>query len=386
VDETRVPPTSTELIEAARALRPLVAAASEQIDRERDIPKPIIRQMADAGIFGMGVPAAYGGTASDLVTKMTVIEEISAGNGSAGWIAMIAIGAPTFTVALDPDAAAEVFRPGPGVPLAGAAAPVGKGVAVQGGFLLSGRWRFASGSANARWMFAGFSVDSERPEEPPTRLRALIPKDAVRIIDTWQTVGLRGTGSYDFEVAGALVPSKFCSAAFAPSRQPDVLFRLPSTMVLTVEHTSHALGMARGALDAFIELCARKVSGASGPLVDQAFAHDVVGRAEAKLSTARGAAYEAVRWAYGRAEADDPPQLVERARYRLEMVSAAHAAGDVIDSVYHAAGGDALYDTSPLGRFFRDWHTASQHIQLSPALYATAGRVLLGIDPPPPGW
>lgn len=379
-------PTPTELIGAARALKSVVVAASEQIDRERDIPKDIIRRMSEAGIFGMGVPAAYGGTASDLVTKMTVIEEISAGNGSAGWITMIAIGSPTFTVPLAPEAAAKVFEYGADVPLAGSAAPAGEAVAVEGGFLLSGRWRFASGCANARWMYAGFRVQPEATDRPPTG-RALIPKDQLRIVDTWHAVGLRGTGSQDFEADNVFVPSEFCSLALAEARQPDVLFRLPSPMMTAVEHAGHALGMARGALDAFIELCAiPKVWWPGGNLGSQAFAQEVLGRGEAKLGAARRDAYEAASWAWSCVETNQPMTLGERARYRLAMFGAAHAAGEVIDSAYHAAGGDAVYDSSPLGRFFRDWHTASQHIMVSPALYATAGRILLGIEPSPPGW
>lgn len=378
-------PTPVELIEAARALKPVVAAASEQIDRERDIPKDIVQMMSEAGIFGMGVPAAYGGTASDLVTKMTVIEEISAGNGSAGWIAMIAIGSGTFTAPLAPEAAARVVEHGAGVPLAGSAAPAGTAVDVEGGFLLSGRWRFASGCANSRWMYAVFRVEGEGSDV--LVLRALIPKDQVRIIDTWHAIGLRGTGSQDFEVENLFVPADLCTAPRAESRQPDLLFSLPPPVFIAVESTAHALGMARGALDAFIEACATpKVWWPGGNLGGQEFAQDVVGRGEAKLGAARRDAYEAARWAWARAEMNEPLTLIERARYRLAMLGAAHAAGEVIDSVYHAAGGDPVYDTSSLGRFFRDWHTASQHIFLSPALYATAGRILLGIEPPPPGW
>jgi alkylation response protein AidB-like acyl-CoA dehydrogenase len=300
---------------------------------------------------------------------------------------MVAIGSAMFTVPLAPKAAARVFEHGADVPIAGAAAPAGTAVVVEGGFLLHGRWRFASGCTNARWMYAGFySPPPEATDGPPSIHRALIPKEQVRIIDTWQSVGLRGTGSHDFEVDEVFVPSEFCWRA-PESRQPDILFRLHPSLIITVEHTSHALGMARGALDAFIELCSvPKVWWPGGNLGSQAFAQDVVGRGEAKLGAARRDAYEAVRWAWARAEADEPTTLGGRARYRLTMVSAAHAAGEVIDSVYQAAGGDALYDTSPLGRFFRDWHTASQHIQVSPALYATAGRVLLGIEPAPPGW
>jgi indole-3-acetate monooxygenase len=208
----------------------------------------------------------------------------------------------------------------------------------------------------------------------------------VEIIDTWRVGGLRGTGSHDFRVADLFVPEERAIAAFtAKPVRPGTLYAAPFITVFAMALATAPLGIARAAIEAFVELAEGKTPiGASAKLRDKAGAQADVGKAEALVRAARAFLMSELRGIWDTVAAGEMPSLRQRAVARLAAAQAASASAQAVDLIYNAAGGTALYETSLIERCFRDVHATTQHVGISSANFEISGRVLLGLDPGTP--
>src|SRR5262245_29112468 len=281
---------TSEWVERARALAPVVAQWRDAGEQERHVPRPLFEVLCDAGIFSMSVPKAVGGAEADDETVWQVIEELARQDGSVGWNVMIASGAAIIASYLPATALREVYGGGPNTVIAGALPPQGAAIPVPGGYRLTGRWTFASGCHQADWMLGTSAVMAHgtprlRPDGRPDIRTFCLPISACEILDTWYTAGLRGTGSHDWQVTDVFVPEE---------QSFPVLFDGPSTPgCLSVRDfaayngprvAAVALGIARDAIDAFMALARTKTPLlATSPLATQHMTHERVGRAEALL-------------------------------------------------------------------------------------------------------
>ena len=246
--------------------------------------------LRDAGLFRMWLPAAIGGAALDPRSAMRVVEAVARADGSVGWCVHVAAQASWALPALDEDVVAGIFTRDD--VLAGSIGP-GRAVAVDGGYRATGRFPFASGCTHATWLAGVCEIrDGDRPRalpdgRPERRSLFFRPADC-EILDTWDTTGLRGTGSHDFAVADVFVPAALATGPLtgAPGRRwGGPLYRAHFPWPL---RGAQALGIARHALDALIELAATKRPfGASQPLRDLPRVQATVARAEAALGAAR---------------------------------------------------------------------------------------------------
>ena len=385
---------STDVVTAAKGLVPLILAAREEGERLRRVPPHVAKALAAAGLLQMFLPRSMGGPELDPLTVFRAIEEISKADGSIGWCAMIA-NTVSYTLGWLPR---DVGRQFSGQPAdfrgAGSLRPLGRAYPVDGGYRVRGHWNFASGIDHANWLFCTCIVmDGEKPhltEAGTPRIRAMfLPSDQATIKDTWSVVGMRGTGSQDFIVDDGFVPEAHSCFIGEPAVETAALYnhRLVFATLFSAV-VANSLGIARGAIDAFIELAGRESSTAFTAVIlrDRPFVQARLAEAEAILNAARAFVVDSVGtlWESACAGAADPTLVIAQAR--LAIVHAMHEAVRSVDLVFHAAGTNAIYCRNPLERYFRDIHVAVQHNSAFPAPYESAGKVLMGLRPTDVGW
>jgi alkylation response protein AidB-like acyl-CoA dehydrogenase len=200
-------------IEAARALAPQIQASAEEIERSRRLPLPLVEAMAQAGLFRLWIPRALGGEEADPATLVRVVEEVSQADGAAGWCVAIGGEYGVFGGYLPAPAAQEIYGSDPQVRTAGALRPFGNAVAVDGGYRVTGRWPLGSGCQHSAWIVGGCRIlDGDKPrlrsDGPPIVRLLFFPAVDCEILDTWHSIGLRGTGSHDYGVADVFVPAE----------------------------------------------------------------------------------------------------------------------------------------------------------------------------------
>ena len=319
---------------------------------------------------------------------INAVAELARHDGSVGWCVSIANSIGLFAPYLDLEAARAVF----GDPRATCAwGPPNdcRGIAVPGGYRVTGRWDFASGCRHASWMGAhGTVVEPDgslrlNNAGRPTVRTWLFPMEQAQLLDNWDPIGLRGTASESYTVEDLFVPEEFTGTREDPSlrREPGALYAFPQQTLYSVGIASVALGIARGMLDAFVELASRKTPRGTGRLADNSVIQAKVAHAEARLGAASIYLLETVGEIYRRAGPTAPIDVMDRARARLAGSHAISSAVAVADYTYKAAGVDAIFPGSPFERRFRDIHTLSQQIQSRDAHYEAVGQVLLGHPP-----
>ncbi len=229
-------------------------------------------------------------------------------------------------------------------------------------------------------MFAGCFIDSEAASGGRPRPSIVtLPKAELEIIDTWHTLGLRGTGSHDVVADKVFVPAARVFSLFDGPALDRPLYRFPVFGFFALSVAAAALGNAQAAIDALVELAAGKVGlGSSRTLAERAPTQAAVAAAESSLSAARALYYQAIEAAWQDSQLQEPVSLARRNELRLAATHAARTSAEVTRSMYDLAGGSAIYDDSPLQRHFRDAHTATAHFQVNEASRELPGRILLG--------
>jgi indole-3-acetate monooxygenase len=385
--------TDADVVAAARSLIPQVIAARDECERLRHVPTPMVEALAEAGLLQMYLPRSMGGPELPPLVVFRVVEEISRADGSIGWCTMIATGVSNSMGLLE----AEVGREMAGCPadmrLAGSIRPMGRARPVDGGHRVDGRWDFASGVNHARWLMCPCVIwDDGKPVRTPmgapmTRI-FWAPAESATILDTWHVVGLRGTGSHDFTLADVFVPAARSVAATDLPREEGLLYdqRLHLSWIWTAT-VANAIGIARGALDAFTDLASTKSSTMSTTLLrDRPLVQARVAEAEATLSAARAYVQTAVGDLWERAGRGESDLDVAVVQARLAIARGMHEAVHAVDLLFHAAGTNAVYERNPLERHFRNIHVAVQHAAALPAHMEAAGKFLLGLRPSDAGW
>ena len=371
------------LLDAVRALGPLVEAERASLDRDRALPAPLVDALVNAGLFRLWTPRRLGGAELDPVSGLRVIATVAALDGSVGWNVMVASAHGFLAGRLPSRAAREVFGDRRAV-VAGQLEPGGTAEAVRGGYRVSGTWRFASGCRHATWLLA-HCVVAERPRgrasaRPTTRL-VFVPAERARIHDTWRVSGLRGTGSHDYSLERVTVPGAYAVDVYAdePTR-PERLYAFPVIPFVTAAVGAVPVGIARGAIEDFARLARTRRRGgrplAEDPAVQRGLAH-----AEIHARSAESLLVQAVDDMWRTVTRGKPPTLEQRAQVRMGCVNAGVAAAAAVDIVWGLAGSGAIFEAAGLERRFRDVHVATQHVALAPRTLEVAGRVLLGLDP-----
>jgi alkylation response protein AidB-like acyl-CoA dehydrogenase len=381
------------IVAAAMALAPAIRAARDEAEQMRQTPPALAAEITRAGIYQMYLPRSAGGPETPPLTAFRVVEAMSRVDGSVGWCAMIATSISMSVGRLPADVGRELAGTPADYRGAGSARPGGRAWAVDGGFRVKGRWNFASGIQNARWLYCTcIMMDDETPVLTPAGtplLRAVwVPRESVTIVDTWQVMGMRGTGSQDFTVDDVFVPERrSCLSEAAPVETGPLYNRRAWYVHLWTPSAGNALGIARGAIDSLAEIAATEASTMSANLLrDRPMVQARIAEAEAIVNAARAYVFDAVGRLWAMLCAGETPSDQMIAQGRLALVHAMHEAVRAVDKVFHAAGTNAIYTRLPLERAFRDVHVAVQHAAGLPGYFESAGKALLGVRPSDPGW
>ncbi|MEX2246508.1 MAG: acyl-CoA dehydrogenase family protein [Dehalococcoidia bacterium] len=373
-----------DLIETARTLAPTIRATAGETERLGTLAPAVLEKLRDARLFDLVLPRTFGGLEVDIITMMRVIEEVAIADGATGWCVGIGVGTSIVSAFLRDDVARQIFRPG--VITGGPVAPLGRLTPAEGGFRLTGRWPFASGSPHCEWLIGGalvFEGDAPRIVNgaPDWRL-AVMPRADVEILDTWHVSGLRGTGSNDIAAKNIFVPEDR-TVPFLTSGpvQPGPLYHFPMIGFLALTIAPVATGIARRAIDELVDLARKKVpTGRGTTLRERPVAQQEIAKAEAEVRAGRAFLYEAAGDAWNTLSAGGRLTAEQRASVRLACAHATVCAKRAVEAAYQLGGGSALYETSVLQRQLRDIFAATQHIVLAETNYETAGQVIMGLD------
>lgn len=375
------------LIEAAKKVGPLLGENAEQGERDRRLAPATAKALSDAGFLRMCRPRELGGLEVDPLTLLYVSEELGRHDASAAWCALNCSIAGMLQAFLPRDGARELGN-APDVVVNGVVAPSGRAVEVDGGYRISGRWAFASNCEYCHWLalscivFKGDEM-SMTPMGPELVVPWLKTSDC-RIIDTWDTVGLRATGSNDVEVSDVFVPKHRTSAIpmFIQPVADGALFRFPLIGLFGLAMAGSALGLAQAAIDEVLRLAATKTPfGMMSTLATRTTAQIAVCEALAQVGSARALLVEETSRTWDLVQAGKEVTAKQRGMLRIAASHATTSAASAIDRMYTTAGGTAVYSSSPLQRHLRDVRGHTQHFFVAPQMYETIGKVLLGVEP-----
>ncbi len=372
-------------LETARKLAPMIRASAPETDALRELPRPLFEALADAGLFRLALPRTLGGFEMDLPSYIQVIEELGKADASTGWVTNQVSIFATYAARMPTAAARAIWIDTPRSVVANTPQANAQAVVVPGGYRVTGRQGFSTGSRHASWLAAHATVTEQgRPrldEGQPEMRYCFVPRAQAEILDTWQVRGMRGTGTNHFAVDDVFVPEdRTVKSVTAPLVEPGPLYRLPRTLVFASGDAAVALGTARSCLDAFTELATTKTPRAMDALLrDQPMIQNEVGRAEARLRSGLAFLREAVRGIWDAVIANGAVTLEQRAVLRLATTDGLRTAVSIVDMVYNMAGATAAYESSPIQRHFQDVHVMSQHLQARLAHYELVGRHWLGL-------
>ena len=362
-----------EISELARSLAP-------ETERRRQLPGELLSRLRASGLMMAGAPREVGGLELAPGLALRCAEEIARGDASAGWCVSIAATSSLLAAYLPAESRDQLFADPQGI-AAGIFAPRGRARAVDGGVIVSGRWAYCSGIMHAGVLFAGCLLEGDgAPGDAAPRPSSVgMLRDELEIVDTWHTLGLRGTGSHDAVADELFVPAaRVLSLLDGPLIQRP-LYRFPVFGYFALSIAAAALGNARGAIEDFAALAGHKVGqGSTRTLAERSATQAVVAEAEASLRAARLLIYAAIEAAWAAAQEDEPVPVPLRNDLRLAATHGARISAAVVRDLYDIAGGPAIYDDSPLQRRFRDAYTATAHFQVNAASRELQGRILLG--------
>lgn len=371
---------------AARRLAPELSAQADHMEQARRLPADLAKTIAQEGLFRLVTPAAYGGFECSPRQILDVLEELGKANASAAWCVMIGATTAMNAAYLAPEHAQDIYGD-PNTITGGVFAPMGRAVADGDDFIVSGRWSWGSGSANCSWLCGGAMIfdDGELrrlPSGRPDARMMIFPADEVELIDTWQVMGLMGTGSGDIAVDSIRVPqARSVSLVTDKPVIESALYKFPAFGLLALGVSAVAMGNAAGALAEFKSLAqAKKSQGSSRTLSERNTIQADYARYMAAFRSARAYLYDELDQTWDVAQQDGDIPVDQRAALRMACTHMVRTCADICRGVYDLGGGAALFLSSPLQRRFRDAHAMTQHIVTAPATWELTGRLLMDLE------
>jgi len=373
-------------LEAVKKIGPAIAARSDKIESERSLPIDVVDMIKPTGAFRMYVPEDLNGPAVEAWDSLEALRELTYHDGAAGWCAMIGSTTSLMSSSLPDPFASEIFGSQDSI-AGGFAMPAGTALPVEGGLEVTGRWSWGSGTRHSTWIGGGCLVVG--PDGKPTPREdglaiafVFVRPEDVDFIDNWDTSGLCGTGSGDYEMTKVFVPEgRWVQLTNRELVRSNSLSKFSFFGLLACGVASCAVGIGRRSIDELIALAdSKKPQGSFKTLSQRPRIQADVAMAEAKLESAWAFMREAVNSSWVTAVAGDSPTDDQKKRLRLSATYATQTAAEVAESMYKAGGGAAVYKTSPLQRTFRDAFVATQHAMVAPRTFETHGRMFLGLE------
>jgi indole-3-acetate monooxygenase len=371
--------TTTRLLEAVEALRPILIENARKSEVDRVPTASAYQAMYEAELFSMLAPQKYGGLELHPTECMQIWEAVARIDASAAWNLVMNQGIANYAAWLPEAGVKELFSNG--IPtIAGALNPPAHARRVEGGWRITGQVPFGSGCHRAQWL--AMPALEEGASAP---FAVFFPRESGTILDTWHTMGMRGTGSTDYRADDLFVPNHM-TAPVGPLVNPapgfdGPLFRMwPWPNILGEGVVS--VGVAASALEAAIELCKNKIPAYQGvPLKEQQLAQFLLGKAASRVEAARDTLFPVADVAYADAESSGKSlSISSKVRVQLAVSFAAETCGEAMRFINDVVGTSSIRIGQPFERHFRDLNVLLQHSDKSSQRYASAGRLILGLE------
>ena len=378
------------LLAQARALGPLIRQHGDTTERERRLARPVLEAMREAGLFRLFTPRTLGGLEADPVTVAHVAEEIASFDSAAAWTLQAGNTGAWWAGHLPEEGVAELFADGPDLLMAASFSPPHRAESVEGGYRFTGRGPLASTIHDSSWvMMTGIVFDGDQPRMTsfgPVDVALTLRTSDVQIIDTWHSLGMRGTDSNDVVAERVFVPERR-SFVVRPVYQPGShftgpLYQLPALASVDVIIAPVALAIARGAITALCDLGERKTPrGSMKTIRHRSAVQFALAEAEAQLRAARLLFYETIQTIWQRTVSRESVTLEQRADLMLASAHAVRTSARVADAMHRMAGTSGIYESNRLERHFRDAETVRHHGFVSASRLETVGQVYFGLEP-----
>ena len=366
---------SQAVLDGVRDLLPSLRERADEAERLRVVPEASIKEIEETGFFRLLQPQRFDGLESDPVDFYTAVRDIAGACGSTGWVCSV-VGVHPWQVALFSDEAQQaVWGSDTATRLSSSYAPTGKAVVTDGGYLLSGKWSFSSGCDHCSWVLLGGLVFNTEGQVVDFRT-FLVPREKYQIVDVWNVVGLRGTGSNDIVVEETFVPEGFTLSmgdtgrCFGPGQEqnPSDLYKLPFHSIFTGTITTPIIGMAMGAYAEHVEMQNKRVRAAyAGEKASlDPFAAVRIARASSDIDAAWALLVNNIREEQAHVAKGEKIPLRLRLKVRRDQVLGTQRAIDALDSLFEASGGRALAEGTYLQRAWRDAHAGRVHAANDP--------------------
>jgi len=378
-------PAGFELVERARALAPLIAREADAIEQTRRLTSPVVSALIENGLYRALLPRSLGGSEAEPQMFMQMLEEVAKADASTAWCLGQNSVCAMVSAYLDAATAREMFGTPTGILAWGSIG--GEAHVVPGGYRVTGRWDFASGVRQASWLGAHvFIVDADgkrrKRRDGTSEVRTILfPLTSATLYDVWNVIGLNGTGTDSYSVNDLFVPDRFAVLRDDPTalREQAALYRLTSYFVYATGFAAVAVGVARAALDAAIDLARGKTSFGIKPMRENNAVQATIGRNEGSLRAARAYLYATMGEVWREVSAPGGVFTdVHRTALRLASTWTIHQAAAVVDVAYHMSGSTAVYNSEKFERRFRDIHAITQQLQARDTHYETVGEAILG--------
>jgi alkylation response protein AidB-like acyl-CoA dehydrogenase len=386
-------PSYVELKRAAQELLPMVEAEADEAEKVYHQTDKLVTELRRTGLYSLLIPRVLGGSELPFVEAMEIVEEVSRADGSAGWCLMVEGVMGASAGAFLPDAGARAVYPdGADVTMAGQGVPRGYARPADGGYVIRGNWGYGSSIWHAEWIHSGcFVMDGDKMRMDahghPVIVLCHHPRDTIELTGNWDTLGLRGTGSFDYTIKGGelFVPASQCYPFDNPPQARGGI-QYGSGLVGSTSwgHTSWALGVGRRTLDELARL-ARERADVFGKMHESRSFRQSFAEAEAKYRSARAftyAAWDDLCETYAKGQ---PASVEQLALIRLAMRHLHNVISEVSTFAHKASRGVSLRQ-STLQRCYRDAHSGTQHILLADEIVQECGKVLLGTTGPGAKW
>ncbi|MEV7431777.1 MULTISPECIES: acyl-CoA dehydrogenase family protein [unclassified Nocardioides] len=372
-----------------------IAALAESNERLGRLDDAAAKLLRETGVMRMLQPARHGGAEAHPREFAETVMRIASLDGSTGWVAGI-VGVHPWEMAMcDPDVQEAIWGEDQDTWIASPYAPMGTLRPVDGGYVFNGRWQFSSGTDHCRWIFLGAMLadaDGNRVM-PPQAYHVILPRSDYEIVeDSWDVVGLRGTGSKDVVVTDVFVPENrtMSFAGFLDGSHPrnagltSPTYHIPFTTAFPMGITSAVVGIAEGALAAHLAYQRTRVQVTGTKITDDPYVLSTIGAAAEEIKASRTAVLDNVSRFYDAAEAGRRISFAERAASRRTQVAAAWRAVRAMDEVVARSGGNGLRMDNPIQRFWRDGHMGLAHaIHVPGPVNHVSALTDIGVTPPP---
>jgi alkylation response protein AidB-like acyl-CoA dehydrogenase len=378
-----------EVLDRIADIEPYLRSQADTAESLRRLPDETAKKLNETGVVRLLQPKRWNGYEAEPQIFFEAVMRIASNCGASGWVAGVAGVHPWELASFEDKAQDEVWGEDTDTWVSSSYQPGGTGQAVSGGYVLSGRWMFSSGSDHCRWVILGGFVQDE-PGGPKRSVHFLLPRKDYEIEDNWHVVGLAGTGSNDIVVNEVFVPEHRVISrdavhdATGPglSRNTAPVFRIPWGAIFPNAIAASVIGISMGALGAHMDYQRSRVAQTTGAVIDNPLAMDAIGQAAGEIEVSRDQMMRNVETLYGYLVRGEEIPLAVRVRNRRDQVQGVWRTVRAVDDIFARSGGNALRKGNPIQRFWRDAHAGLNHVVNVPdKAFHSWAAVEMGLDP-----